>query len=190
MKEKTCLELAKPLKLSGNTNKYWQYCISFYEHLQNLENWVQIQSHRLSSVFPKLLFWHPGDYAHFNCFCFNWLKSLQNHQEFAAATSLHRHICHIAEEHLFLYLCILLSFIPFKFLLNNINNNINISFYFGFLNGPIEIFNSDVINNPVKLSHDWMFSCISNKIPIPIANTLLFKLFKTLFRQFKITNEV
>lgn len=94
MKEKTCLELAKPLKLSGNTNKYWQYCISFYEHLQNLENWVQIQSHRLSSVFPKLLFWHPGDYAHFNCFCFNWLKSLQNHQEFAAATSLHRHICH------------------------------------------------------------------------------------------------
>lgn len=88
-KKKNCLELAKPLKLSGNTDRTF-----VYEHLQNLENWVQIQSHRQSSVLPKLLFGHPDDYDHLNWLRFNWLKSLQNHQKFTAGTNFHRHICH------------------------------------------------------------------------------------------------
>lgn len=55
----------------------------------------------------------------------------------------------------FLHVCVILSALPFNFLFSNINNNVvNMSFYLGFLTDPGGIFNSDVINNPNKLSHD------------------------------------
>lgn len=145
----------KLLRISLALETFWHTdSTSVYEHLQNLKIWIQILSHRLSSVFPKLLFGHPDDYAHLNCLRFNWLKSLQNHQKFAAGTNFYRHICHFQtlQRNIF-FTCMHITFFffsSFKFLPNNIINNINISFYLGFLNGPVEIFNSDAINNPVE----------------------------------------
>lgn len=75
----------------------------------------------------------------------------------------------------FLHVCKILSALPFNFLFNGINNNINMSFYLGFQIDPGGFFDSNVISNLNKLSHDWIFSCINNNLPVAIANTLIFK---------------